>query len=32
MAAAEVAEHSRGQPLDLVFRQAQDAGDDLAGS
>src|SRR5437660_9679031 len=29
--AAEVAEQVRGQPLDLVFRQAHNAADDLAG-
>ena len=31
VATAEVAEQARGQPLDLVFRQAHDAADDLAG-
>ena len=28
---AEVADQARGQPLDLVFRQAQDTADNLAG-
>ena len=32
VATAEVAEQARGQPLDLVFRQAHDAADHLAGS
>ena len=32
VAAAEVAEQARGQPFDLVFRQAHDAADHLAGS
>jgi len=32
VAAAEIAEQARGQPLDLVFRQAHDAADHLAGS
>jgi hypothetical protein len=31
VATAEVAEQARSQPLDLVFRQAHDAADDLAG-
>ena len=31
VATAEVAEQARRQPLDLVFRQAHDTADDLAG-
>ena len=31
VATAEVAEQARSQPLDLVFRQAHNAADDLAG-
>lgn len=31
MATTEVAEQARSQPLDLVFRQAHNAADDLAG-